>query len=163
LHTNYPKLGKTLYHQGDLSYFEAVNKETLKNSYTRFAEDQMVHVVKSKDPKIPLRIQLDPSWRPPRDPQTGDLLAQGKLWDFTEKIAKCRREGKNRRDGATVSSRVLRLADQLGRQLFEEAEEAAKTGKEKVPSRLSSEEKAMLLRTVKEARKRRKMEGRAHL
>ncbi|KAI9163818.1 Glycerol-3-phosphate acyltransferase [Paramyrothecium foliicola] len=143
-HNSAQLLGKTLYHQGDLSYFEAVNKETLKNSYTRFAEDQMVHVVKSKDPKIPLRIQLDAAWRPPRDPQTGDLLAQGKLWDFTEQIAKCRREGKNRRDGATVSSRVLRLADQLGRKLFEEAEEAAKSGKEKVPSRLSSEEKAVL-------------------
>jgi 1-acyl-sn-glycerol-3-phosphate acyltransferase len=162
-HNTAQLLGKTLYHQGDLSYFEAVNKETLKNSYTRFAQDQMVHVVKSKDPKVPPRIQLDPSWRPPRDPETGDLLAQGPLWDFTEKIARCRREGKNRRDGATVSSRVLRLADQLGRALFEEADEAAKTGKEKVPSRLSKEEKAALVRTVKDARKRRKLEGRARL
>jgi hypothetical protein len=40
------------------------------------------------------------------------------LWDFTERIAKSRREGKNRRDGATVSTRVLALADTAGRQLF---------------------------------------------
>ncbi|KAM3515929.1 hypothetical protein MY11210_000469 [Beauveria gryllotalpidicola] len=156
-------LGKTLYHQGDLSYFEAVNKETLKNSYTRFEEDQMVHVVKAKDSKVPPRMQLDPTWRPPRDPKTGALLAEGKLWDFTEKIASCRREGKNRRDGATVSSRVLRLTDELGRKLFEQAEEGAKAGKQKIPSRLSQEEKETLHKTVGEARRRRKMRSKPNL
>jgi hypothetical protein len=151
-----------LYHQGDLSYFEAVNKETLKNSYTRFEEDQMLHVVKSKDPKIPPRIQLDPSWRPPRDPESGALLAEGKLWDFTEKIASCRREGKNRRDGATVSYRVLRLTDELGRKLFDQAEESAKAGKQKVPNKLNTEEKETLRKSVK-ARRRRKMQGKPNL
>lgn len=48
------------------------------------------------------------------------IIAEGKLWDFIEKIAKSRREGKNRRDGATVSTRVLRLADELGQTLFAE-------------------------------------------
>ncbi|KAL7822636.1 acyltransferase domain-containing protein [Trichoderma gracile] len=153
-------LGKTLYHQGDLSYFEAVNKETLKNSYTRFEQEQIINVVKSKDTKIPRRLRLDPSWRPSRDPKTGALLAEGKLWDFTEKIASSRREGKNRRDGATVSSRVLRLTDELGRRLFEEAE---KGGKAKVPSRLSKEEQEAVDLTVKSARRRRRLEGRAHL
>ncbi|KAL6891633.1 acyltransferase domain-containing protein [Trichoderma longibrachiatum] len=157
-------LGKTLYHQGDLSYFEAVNKETLKNSYTRFEQEQIINVVKSKDTKIPRRLRLDPSWRPSRDPQTGALLAEGKLWDFTEKIASSRREGKNRRDGATVSSRVLRLTDDLGRKLFEEAEEAErKGGKGKVPSRLSKEEQEAVDLNVKSARRRRTLEGRAHL
>ncbi|KAL7821335.1 acyltransferase domain-containing protein [Trichoderma aethiopicum] len=157
-------LGKTLYHQGDLSYFEAVNKETLKNSYTRFEQEQIINVVKSKDTKIPRRLRLDPSWRPSRDPQTGALLAEGKLWDFTEKIASSRREGKNRRDGATVSSRVLRLTDDLGRKLFEEAEEAERKGwKGKVPSRLSKEEQEAVDLNVKSARRRRTLEGRAHL
>ena len=118
----------------------------------------MIHVVRSKDPKIPPRIQLDSSWRPSRDPATGALRAEGKLWDFTEKIAGSRREGKNRRDGATVSSRVLRLTDQLGRRLYEEAE-----GSVKVPSRLSKEEKEGLTRSVKETRRRRKLAGRARL
>lgn len=120
-----------------------------------------MHVVKSKDPKIPPRLQLDPSWQPQRDSETGALRPEGKLWDFTEKVASSRREGKNRRDGATVSTRVLRLTDQLGRKLFEEAEEAE--GKGKVPSRLSGEEKEALRRSVKEARKRRKLEGRPRL
>ncbi|KAK1251178.1 hypothetical protein MKX07_005733 [Trichoderma sp. CBMAI-0711] len=153
-------LGKTLYHQGDLSYFEAVNKETLKNSYTRFEQEQIINVVKSKDTKIPRRLRLDPSWRPSRDPETGALLAEGKLWDFTEKIASSRREGKNRRDGATVSSRVLRLTDELGRRLFDEAE---KGGKAKVPSRLSKEEQEAVDLNAKSARRRRTLEGRAHL
>ncbi|KAK7421863.1 hypothetical protein QQZ08_009741 [Neonectria magnoliae] len=163
-HKSTQLLGKTLYHQGDLSYFEAVNKETLKNSYFRFEQDQLLHVVKSKDPKVPPRIQLDSSWRPSRDSQTGALLAEGKLWDFTEKIAKSRREGKNRRDGATVSSRVLRLTDELGQRLFEKAAEAERSGKAKVPSRLSREEKEALGKSVKEAkRKREEMGGRARL
>ncbi|KAF4966567.1 hypothetical protein FSARC_5809 [Fusarium sarcochroum] len=156
-------LGKTLYHQGDLSYFEAVNKETLRNSYFRFEQDQLLHVVKSRDPKIPLRVQLDASWRTPRDPTTGALLAEGRMWDFTEKIAKSRREGKNRRDGATVSSRVLRLTDELGRKLWEETIEAERSGKGKAPSRLSNEEKEAFGKSVREGKKKREERARAHL
>jgi hypothetical protein len=167
------QLGKTLYHQGDLSYFEAVNKETLKNSYQRFEEEGIIQVVKSKDVRIPPRLRLAPEWRPARDPETGRLLASGRLWDFTEKIASSRREGKNRRDGATVSTRVVKLTDDLGRKLFEEAvrgdKEAGKgkgKGKGKgfmAPARLSSEEERSLSRDVRERRRRRMMEGRAHL
>ncbi|KAG6004264.1 hypothetical protein E4U21_001276 [Claviceps maximensis] len=155
-------LGKTLYHQGDLSYFEAVNKETLKNSYTRFQEDQIVHVVKSKDPKIPPRLRLDAEWRPSRDPSTGALLAEGPLWDFTEKIASSRREGKNRRDGATVSVRVLRLTDELGAKLYAEAVEGDASskgkgkGKNKVPSRLSLEDQEAHTEEVRRKQKKKR-------
>ncbi|KAK7955802.1 dihydroxyacetone phosphate acyltransferase [Apiospora aurea] len=114
--------GKTLYHQGDLSYFEAVNKETLKNAYSRFEEEGILYVVKSKDAKTnPARLRISHDWMPSRDPATGDLVPTGRLWEFTEKIASSRREGKNRRDGATVSTRVLHLSDLLGKRLFEEA------------------------------------------
>lgn len=152
-------LGKTLYHQGDLSYFEAVNKETLKNSYQRFEEEGILYVVKSKDPKVAPRLRVASEWIPSRDPTTGALQARGRLWDFTEKIASSRREGKNRRDGATVSTRVLGLTDKLGRHLFEEAS----TAEGKAESRLSAEEAARLKRDVKVEWRRRKMEGRAHL
>ncbi|KAB5540225.1 acyltransferase-domain-containing protein [Coniochaeta sp. 2T2.1] len=154
-------LGKTLYHQGDLSYFEAVNKETLKNSYQRFEEEGMIQVVKSKDPKIPPRMRLAPEWKPSRDQTTGQLVASGRLWEFTEKIASSRREGKNRRDGATVSTRVVALADSVGRKLFEEAMKA--DGKGGAPPTISPEEARSLRKEVKERRKRRKLEGRAHL
>ncbi|KAL8749508.1 MAG: hypothetical protein Q9184_006781 [Pyrenodesmia sp. 2 TL-2023] len=113
-------LGKTLYHQGDLSYFEAVNKETLKNAFQLFEEEGIILVQKSSSKTTPSVVRLTPEWTPRRD-EKGMVIAQGKLWDFIEKIAKSRREGKNRRDGATVSTRVLRLADLVGRQLFESA------------------------------------------
>lgn len=116
-------LGKTLYHQGDLSYFEAVNKETLKNAYQRFDEERIILVAKSRLNKSGAKMKLAPEWAPRRDATTGKILAEGRLWDYIEKIAQSRREGKNRRDGATVSTRVLTLADTLGQTLF-----AAATG-----------------------------------
>lgn len=114
-------LGKTLYHQGDLSYFEAVNKETLKNAFQLFEDEGMVQLHRSKDKKIPSTIKLAEEWTPKRDPVTGNIIPKGNLWSFIETIARSRREGKNRRDGATVSTRVLVLADKVGRQLFESA------------------------------------------
>jgi 1-acyl-sn-glycerol-3-phosphate acyltransferase len=117
-------LGKTLYHQGDLSYFEAVNKEVLKNIYTRFEEEGIILIAKNKDSKLGPRVRLATDWTPQRDAQTGDLVPAGRLWDFTERIAQCRREGKNRRDGATVSSRVLSLTNKLGSTLFDNAKVA---------------------------------------
>ncbi|KAI1775761.1 acyltransferase-domain-containing protein [Hypoxylon cercidicola] len=153
-------LGKTLYHQGDLSYFEAVNKETLKNSYQRFEEEGIIYVVKSKDSKVPPRLRLASEWRPSRDPtKNGALQPSGKLWNFIERIASSRREGKNRRDGATVSTRVLRLADELGARLFEDATHP----ESKAEAKLSDEEAAHVKKAVKAERRRRRLEGRAHL
>ncbi len=54
-------------------------------------------------------------------------MPSGKLWNFIEKIAQSRREGKNRRDGATVSTRVLALANKVGRELFASAAIASAT------------------------------------
>jgi len=113
-------LGKTLYHQGDLSYFEAVNKETLKNAFQLFEDEGIVVLHKSQDKKNPSTIKLVESWTPKRD-SGGKIVPEGKLWNFIENIAQSRREGKNRRDGATVSNRVLVLADRIGRQLFDNA------------------------------------------
>jgi hypothetical protein len=109
-------LGKTLYHQGDLSYFEAVNKETLKNSYTRFEEDGMIIVAKGKDA---VTVRLADEWTPERGAK--GIKAEGPLWRFAERISASRREGKNRRDGSTVQSRVLHLADVVAEGLWAEA------------------------------------------
>ncbi|KAI2640888.1 acyltransferase-domain-containing protein [Hypomontagnella submonticulosa] len=159
-HNTAQLLGKTLYHQGDLSYFEAVNKETLKNSFQRFEEEGIVYVMKSRDPKVPPRLRLASEWMPTRDPdKSGALQPSGRLWNFIERIASSRREGKNRRDGATVSTRVIRLADELGAKLFEEAAKP----ESKADAQLSDEEAAKLKWAVKAERRRRKLEGRAHL
>jgi len=114
--------GRTLYHQGDLSYFEAVNMEALKNAYNRFQEEGIILVAKSKDSKTGPTVRLAPEWTPLRDPITGELQPSGRLWDFIERIAQHRREGKNRRDGAAVSTRVLALAAKLNGQIFRDAE-----------------------------------------
>lgn len=124
----------------------------------------MIQIIKSKDARIPPRLRIAPEWRPMRDEKTGSLLASGRLWDFTEKIASSRREGKNRRDGATVSTRVLKLTDELGRKLFDEAvrlEEAK--GKGSAPVRLSYEEERSLRRSMREQKRKRSLDGRAHL
>lgn len=109
-----------MYHQGDLSYFEAVNKETLKNAYQRFDEEGIIIVAKSRNSNIQPKLKLAPEWAPRRNAQ-GKIVAEGKLWDFIEMIAQSRREGKNRRDGATVSTRVLGLTDVIGQKLYVEA------------------------------------------
>lgn len=137
-----------------------MNRETIKNSYQRFEEEGIIYAVKSKDSKkTPPRLCLSSEWRAPRDPDTGALLASGKLWDFIERIASSRREGKNRRDGATVSTRVLGLTDALGRQLFEKAA----ASESKVDAKLSDEEASNLEKAVKAERRRRNLAGRAHL
>ncbi|KAL8945606.1 MAG: hypothetical protein Q9222_007874, partial [Ikaeria aurantiellina] len=94
-------LGKTLYHQGDLSYFEAVNQETLKNAFQLFEEEGMILVRRSTNSKSSSAIRLADDWTPRRDNGDGSVRPEGRLWDFIEKIASSRREGKNRRDGAT--------------------------------------------------------------
>ena len=150
-----------MYQEGDLSYFEAVNKETLKNAYQRFQEEGIITVVKSKDAKVPARLRLSPDWTPSRDPTTGKLVPSGRLWDFADKIASSRREGKNRRDGATVSTRVLRLADLVGRQLFEDALKAGLKGG--APVSLTYEEKASIGKTDKTERRRGTVDEKARL
>ncbi|EKD18258.1 uncharacterized protein L3040_004783 [Drepanopeziza brunnea f. sp. 'multigermtubi'] len=145
-------LGKTLYHQGDLSYFEAVNKETLKNAWVRLEEEGIVIVAKSRDPKILPRSKLAPDWTPDRNSDTGHIVAQGRLWDFIERIAQSRREGKNRRDGATVSTRVLGLTERIAQKLFDEA-----------AGEMLSEEDRTDLGRKQQKKRRQAMHARAHL
>lgn len=113
-------LGKTLYHQGDLSYFEAVNKEALKNAFSRSEEEGIFQVTRSRGSKAGPQIRLDLEWMPQRD-EEGRLKPEGKLWELCERISQSRREGKNRRDGATVRTRVLGLVELVGADLYEHA------------------------------------------
>ena len=122
-------LGKTLYHQGDLSYFEAVNKETLRNAYQRFAEDGIIEVSRGE----PNSTRLTEGWLPRRDPADGAIVPEGRLWALAEAISQSRREGKNRRDGGTVLSRVLKLVDVVGGALWEGG--AGERGREKEGSK----------------------------
>ncbi|KAI9486051.1 MAG: glycerol-3-phosphate acyltransferase [Benjaminiella poitrasii] len=105
-------LGKTLYYQGDLSYLEAVNKETLNNAFIRYEEKNILLKKRYSNPKPWSEVAISNEYTPER--QNGILMPRGHLWGLVERIGRFRREGKNRRDNATVSTRVLRLADMLG-------------------------------------------------
>jgi len=78
----------------------------------------MILVSKAKDKTVPSTIRLADAWLPSRSETDGRIVAQGALWAFADKISASRREGKNRRDGATVQSRVLSLADVVGEALW---------------------------------------------
>ncbi len=108
-------------------------------------------VAKSRASKVGPKLKLAPEWVPRRDPKTGEITAEGRLWDFIEMIAHSRREGKNRRDGATVSTRVLRLADKIGQALY-----AAAAG----DAKLSQEDEALM---KKKKDRRKPMQTLAHL
>ncbi|KAI8643609.1 hypothetical protein BD408DRAFT_414566 [Parasitella parasitica] len=105
-------LGKTLYYQGDLSYLEAVNKETLSNAFVRYEEQNILLKRRHSSPKPWSEVAVSPAYTPER--QNGILMPRGHLWELVDHIGRFRREGKNRRDNATVSTRVLRMADILG-------------------------------------------------
>lgn len=137
-------LGKTLYHQGDLSYYEAVNKEALRNAFARQEEEGIIIVSRSKDSKAQPKVRLASDWVPARD-EEGRLKAEGKLWELCERISQGRREGKNRRDGATVRTRVLGLADLVGKALWEDAvEDVEGVGKKRTMRRKGLADKAKL-------------------
>ncbi|KAH0365805.1 acyltransferase-domain-containing protein, partial [Aureobasidium melanogenum] len=119
--TQAQKLGKTLYAQGDISYLEAVNRETLRNAYTRFSESGIISITPpSKDGKIPATVHLTSEWLPERN-EEGKIEAKGKLWEYCESISKGRREGKNRRDGNTVVRRIFGLVELVGEGLWRDA------------------------------------------
>lgn len=136
-------LGKTLYHQGDLSYYEAVNRDALRNAFTRAEEARIIFVTRSKDARVPSTVRLVEGWKPTRD-ESGRLKAEGRLWDFCERISHGRREGKNRRDGATVRTRVLSLIKLVSADLFESAVFGADSLPRKSQRRTGIEMKAHL-------------------
>ena len=180
-------LGKTLYHQGDLSYFEAVNTEALKNAYSRFAEEGIILVTTNKDVGSKTSagsssgptMRLSPEWTPQRqrparsqspeslgDGRGDSLILAGRLWDFIERIARCRREGKNRRDGPTVSTRVMSLANKLGMALFQDAAAVAPVAvEEKSSSSVASSTTTVAIEGDESARtaRRKKVERRSAL
>jgi hypothetical protein len=123
-------LGKTLFHRGDLSYYEAVNKEALKNALGRTEEEGIVQITrpdKSEGGKIPQRIRLHPDWLPPRDALgklTPNAVVGSRLFAYCEAIHSSRRvNGETHKDGgASLTTRVLQLAEMVaGDDLFETA------------------------------------------
>lgn len=111
-------LGKTLYHQGIIVYYEAVNKEMLANAVEHYASEGIILKRQIKGTPQPV-LSLAPSWTPERyndiavatqhDGSVGDIVAHGALYDLCEKIAELRRLIRVRRDTPTLSTRVLSM------------------------------------------------------
>ncbi|GAA5826424.1 hypothetical protein JCM11251_002361 [Rhodosporidiobolus azoricus] len=126
-------LAKTLFAQGDVSYLEAVNQATLLNAFqrmvdvgvlltrrTRNAPSPSAHLAgdkAKKAPSIPL-MALHPDWVPKRK-EDGSIAPEGRLWEFVERLSQFRREGKNRRDNKTVSTRVFAHCSAIAPQVIE--------------------------------------------
>lgn len=88
-------LGKTLYHQGILVYYEAVNKEMLKNALTHWTNGGEGIVIKHPETGF-ITVSLD--W-----------MDRDKLYDFCEHIAHHRRLIRVRKDVPTLSSRMVTM------------------------------------------------------
>ncbi|GAA5915410.1 hypothetical protein JCM6882_001416 [Rhodosporidiobolus microsporus] len=128
-------LAKTLFAQGDVSYLEAVNQATLLNAFQRMVDVGVLLTRRApvppspstaskpagekakKAPSIPL-MALHPEWVPKRR-EDGSIAPEGRLWEFVERLSQFRREGKNRRDNKTVSTRVFAHCSAIAPQVVE--------------------------------------------
>ena len=109
-----------------------MNKEALKNAYSRYEEEGIILRIKAPEPPNSIYVKLSSEWPMTRNSETKLIQpGSGRLWDFIDRLGKCRREGKGRRDGAEVSTKVVQLADQLGEQLYRDASAAAAAAREK--------------------------------
>ncbi|KAM0789523.1 hypothetical protein ACM66B_000338 [Microbotryomycetes sp. NB124-2] len=106
-HKSAQLLGKNAFYQGDISYLESVNQATLANAFLRYVDMGIVQTRRSGTSKASTPLMtLHPAWMPQRLPD-GQIAASGKLWDFLSHLGTFRREGKNRRDNSTVSTRLF--------------------------------------------------------
>jgi len=72
----------------------------MKNAFSRYIEQGILLNRKFKTGKVTSEVALNPEYIPKRG-SDGTILPEGQVWDLVERIGKCRREGKNRRDNAT--------------------------------------------------------------
>lgn len=92
------RFGTALYYQGDLSYFESINKETLKNAQQLLLE---LNIIEKRVVEKTTFILINPSYQ-------ADNFKR--LRELVEQIGRFRREGKHRRDTENASARTLRIA-----------------------------------------------------
>lgn len=110
-----------LHDQGSIAYLEAVNKETLKNSYQRFQEEGVIEVTRKSDNGHPPKVRLAADWHMVRDPVTGEMQKEGKLWEFVGQITKYRRDANLAAYYEDLMEGVLSHVSGAGKILFEEA------------------------------------------
>jgi hypothetical protein len=103
------QLGQTLYYEGDLTYFESINRDTLQNASNRLVE---IGVLEKSDPAGAFRPM--PTYAKCIIIEDLNVLQRDALHELIEDIGRFRREGRNRRDNANLNQRLLRLARLAG-------------------------------------------------
>ena len=69
------------------SYLEAVNKETLKNAFSRLEDFGVLEQNRVKGRDVTVALNVD--WMPERDID-GNIVPRGRLWDLVERIGQYR-------------------------------------------------------------------------
>ncbi|KAI8909511.1 acyltransferase-domain-containing protein [Gorgonomyces haynaldii] len=106
--------GKTLYYEGDLSYFEAVNKETLGNAITRLQQMGLIKVFKGSKPPGAYNgtsnawVGLSREWVP------AERLPEAALTDVVDFLKTRRRLPLARRTVNTVHESVEEETEDFG-------------------------------------------------
>lgn len=107
------RIGNTLYRQGELTYYEAINSATLGNAFTRMEEMGIILIRKTEERKPLKLVALNPEWVPhvevsstvapteetavvPNLPPNHVFV--GQLVTFFNRLVHFRREGKDRRN-----------------------------------------------------------------
>jgi len=95
-YTKVTKYGETLYHQGELSFFESISMDMTKMALQRCVEDQIVERKQINDKLVAIKLK--------EEYQNLDKLTQ-----MVERIGKYRRHGKYSQEG-NFSQRIRDLA-----------------------------------------------------
>jgi glycerol-3-phosphate O-acyltransferase len=104
-------LGRTLYYEGDLTYFESINRETLRNALDRLIEIDVLEKDVLDEGSGPIdAVRPTPTYAKCIIVENPNDLQMDALHELVENIGRFRREGRNRRDGANLNRRLLRLA-----------------------------------------------------
>lgn len=112
-------LGKTLYAQGLLTHFEAVNKETLKNAFARFVLEGIVVVEKVGKSRDVQMIRVKDEWL------NVGKSGKRKVWAFCLKLAAYRVRGHGRANGKEWEDEA-RLVDVVRERMWKKREGSVK-------------------------------------
>ncbi|ANB11760.1 hypothetical protein AWJ20_4582 [Sugiyamaella lignohabitans] len=107
-------LAKTLYHEGVIAHYEAVNKEMLKDAFQYF--EQQGILIRHVDENRKADVSLAQEWIPKVDSK-GHFIPSGKLYEFSEAIAMSRNRPLRHSLIPGMTSRVFELLREVGQKL----------------------------------------------
>lgn len=101
-------LAKTLYHQGEISYYEAVNTEMLKKAVEHFVVQGLLLRKPTTSPKV-FTLEISAEWIPIKE--GGHFVPDGRLYEYSEEIAKSRNKPLRHGLTAALTPKLLELCN----------------------------------------------------